>query len=113
MATCKGRIKKTVSGSQVTYEKLTCEGDCDDGTPCEWQSSRDHHGSVREWCGCDSTEPTECHIVLYTPGPGVGGGDPEVSCAGGCEDGKECKLEEKLRAKGPHGEVYELSCSCG
>ncbi len=112
MANCEGRIKKFVDAEgTVFYKKLSCEGDCDDGSSCVWQKSTDHHGSTREWCGCTTTEPRGCHIVLYTPGAGVPGSKQEVVCAGICENG-ECKLVENIEAKGPEGVGSVLTCSC-
>ena len=108
---CKGKIKKVVAGGRGTYQKISWDGDCPGGGNCQWKLSTDHHGSTREWCGCDPTEPSDCHIVLYTPGTGVPGSEIEVVCAGSC-NGDECQLKEVSRGKGEAGEVFELTCEC-
>ena len=111
---CTGKVKKTKRGADITLEKLSCTGTCPDGTACTWQSTRDHHGSTREWCGCGPTEPTdECFLVFYTPGQGVGGGPPEVICPPrDCNPGKQCKPKETLVASGGGVELYDITCGC-
>ena len=103
---CTGKIQvrvdkygKPISGS---YRWL-CEGHCANGKPCKViPSPKNHHGGYREWCGCPGEpEPKECHLVLYHPGPGEGGGPPELLCAGECAGHHaQCEL------------VAEYACFC-
>ncbi|MDB4772731.1 hypothetical protein OAG20_01715 [Verrucomicrobiales bacterium] len=111
---CKGYVQKVVQNNgRVTYQ-LVCGGDCPGRAKCEPRSSRNHHGGVRQWCGCNDTEPRTCHIVLYTPGPGEGGGAQKVFCAGACPDGSECTIKELRKLKTADGnKVYHLTCDCG
>ena len=117
--TCAGTIIKTIDQESDTVEikKGTCTGKCPDGTKCEWRSSTNHHGGVREWCGCDGdAEPTTCHSAVYTPGSGEGGGPPEAICAGGCENDEICTMKEEFRGSSePYGyaiETYAVKCEC-
>jgi|GEM_PF-7116462 len=104
---------------QIEYKyKWTCDGTCPDKkTKCAViEGKPDQHGGVREWCGCpDEHEPPDCHLVVYKPGKGTGGGPPEVICAGaGCPEGKHCpeKPSEKVVHEGEAGKVVEYLCEC-
>ena len=57
-------------------------------------------------------EPPHCHIVLYTPGRGEGGGPQQVFCSGQCPDGQPCRLSEQLIHKGDGFQVFHLVCAC-
>jgi hypothetical protein len=129
---CKSKIKATFDKNgnllgepdakhiiQYKYEWI-CEGHCPDKkTHCKvMQGKPDHHGGVREWCGCpdDPNEPKDCHLVVYKPGKGTGGGPPEIFCAGNeCKEGHHCpeKPLESVIANVPGGgKVVWLTCSC-
>jgi hypothetical protein len=130
---CKSKIKATFDKHGKIVGELNskgimeykyawvCEGDCPDKkTRCRViQGKPDHHGGVREWCGCPGDppkEPQDCHLVVYKPGKGTGGGPPEIFCAGnGCNKGYHCPEEpiETVIADVPGGgKVVWLTCSC-
>ena len=100
-----GRIKKTTDKEtgEITYEKL--------GEINAWTADTNHHGGIREWYG-GKPEPTDCHIVLYTPGAGEGGGSQRVFCAGSCADGEICNLKEISTAESDDKKVVTLACRC-
>lgn len=96
---------------------LACDGSCTHGE-CKPRTSRNHHGGIREWCGCSTIEPHKgCHVVIYTPGPGEGGGPQEVICAGACEDENgnvtACKhLRVPITPPGFVPPIFLHSCVC-
>ena len=110
---CKGYVQKIVQSNGIVTYQLICGGDCPGRAKSELPSSRNHHGGVRQWCGCDKVEPSTCHIVLYTAGPGEGGGRQEVFCAGACPDGSKCAIKAVLvhRTKGG-SKVFRITCDC-
>lgn len=130
---CVGTVRVWLDqrGRPVRY-RLLCDGDCPRSQTCKKRSSRDHHGSVREWCGCTDTEPTDCHVVLYTIGRGENrarAGQKEILCAGGCEsDDVACQLvivnERDVVIQEPggpylpqgrplrRGKVIDVRCEC-
>ena len=113
---CYGIVTKYVTEDNGIELSLSCTGNCPQEQECIKRSSTDHHGSVREWCGCTDTEDTvsakSCHIVLYTPGEGVGGGEQSYFCAGSCPDGEECKIKETGRAESEGITVIQYKCAC-
>ena len=109
---CHGVVQKIVQPDGVVTYQLICQGECPDGGNCEPRQSQNQHGGVREWCGCGEEEPPHCHIVLYTPGPGEGGGQPQVFCAGQCQDGQPCRLREQLIHEVDGIQVFHLFCAC-
>jgi hypothetical protein len=89
---------------------LHCSGTCPDNTHCKEQSSENHHGGIRRWCGCSKQEPEHCHTVIYKVGKGEGGnaGEHYILCAGGCGTGNhQCLLIDgktgKLIPREPEG----------
>jgi hypothetical protein len=117
-----GKILGEADSKGIIHYKYEwfCEGHCPDKkTHCKVMKGKpDHHGGVREWCGCpnDIDEPKDCHLVVYHPGPGAGGGPPEIFCAGNeCKDGYHCpeKPIETMIANVPGGgKVVWLTCTC-
>jgi hypothetical protein len=79
----------------LQHVELCCAGDCPEGAKCCVQISFDHHGGARTWCGCGPEEPKDCHLVLVTPGPGSGGGHPELVCAGSCPHKMRCVRKDR------------------
>jgi len=97
---CVGRVKEYEWG----FKKQDCEHNCPDGTKCTWQSSTDGQGNKREWCGCSSAEPDNCHLYLETPKDG----SPKADCTGVCaKDGDICTRKSK-----PKPGLKEISCDC-
>lgn len=100
----------------VRRMRLVCQGDCPDRRRCQADRSGNHHGGQRQWCDCDrdGQEPTECHVVLYTPGAGEGGGPPQVLCAGRCNDPAElCEEIIVRRIEQRRGRyIEEIGCQC-
>ncbi len=109
---CKGYVQKVVQADGTVTFQLGCRGTCPDGRPCQTHRRENHHGGIREWCGCEDTEPRGCHIVLYRPGRGEGGGEPRVFCAGACPDGRACRIQETLVAQADGTKVFRYTCEC-
>ena len=118
---CKSSVRVVRRKKKIVDITWRCDGTCPNTLPCQLQFSFDHHGDVRVWCGCSPIEPEECHLVIYYPGPGTGGGPPEILCAGFCfEEGKkhptkQCKPKETVIIKGGEEEDHELvdiTCEC-
>jgi hypothetical protein len=93
--TCHGTATVTYRGDILQHIEFCCEGTCPEGAKCCVQISRNQHGGTRMWCGCGPEEPKECHLVLITPGPGEGGGQPELVCAGSCPKGQRCEHKKR------------------
>ena len=111
---CRGYVQKIEQSNGIVTYQLICAGDCPGRAKCRPRSSRNHHGGVRQWCGCNNQEePSTCHIVLYTPGHGEGGGAQRVFCAGACPDGSQCTIKKVLVHLAKDGtKVFRLTCVC-
>ncbi len=109
---CRGYVQKIVQANGIVTYQLVCGGDCPDGQNCRLRRSVNHHGGVREWCGCDDQESRRCHIVLYRPGEGEGGGEPKVFCAGACPDGTACRIKEEVVRVIDGHRIIRYTCDC-
>ena len=100
-----GKIYKIIDleTEEVTYRLI--------GEAAEWKADTNQHGGIRQWYG-GKPEPSECHIVLYTPGQGEGGGPQEVFCAGSCDDGETCTLIEAISGEENGIRTIQLQCEC-
>lgn len=98
--------------------RLICSGKCDGGGECKRRSSQNSHGGIREWCGCDDIEPTDCHIVIKTIGRGEDqrrAGQKEIICAGGCiEDPEDQCLPVVVNERNLYngGTIEDVACEC-
>lgn len=113
---CSGFVREVRYPNGRVTRTIHCDGDCPGDKKCGPQSRSDHHGTRRQWCGCDGEpEPGDCHIVIITPGVGVGVGPEEVRCAGGGCDPLSCVYKEESQGTigGKDGpEVVYIRCRC-
>ena len=115
---CAGIVRVWRDGDGKVFRmRLICSGDCPGEAECKKRRSENHHGGVREWCGCSDIEPTECHIVIFTSGRGEcrKPGQKEILCAGRCVDDPEAVCTPiiiKERKLFPSGEVVDVQCQC-
>lgn len=113
---CQGTVREVRARDGSVRRHLLCDGRCEDGSRCTPQSSTNHHGGTREWCGCEGvSEPRTCHAAIVTPGRGEGGGPQVVVCAGGGCEPLDCVYREESQGTiqtQDGAEVVYINCSC-
>lgn len=108
-------LDPTGTTATITHGRLIC-GTCTSLTQrCVKRRSTNEYGGVRQWCDCERTtgETTTCHLVMFTPGNGEGGGPTRLFCAGSCPGTAQCRLQVNGTGRVVGGEqLFDVRCIC-